>query len=114
MASRCETISKHVLPFFRALVAKELVSTYHLTQVDAAKKIGTTQAAISQYVTSKRAISGSGQVAAMLPQIQAMAIETARSLAKNEVSWDEVTSNFCKLCSTLDVEENQTGDNFVI
>ena len=114
MANRCETIGKYVLPVFRALVAKELVNTHHLTQVDAAKKLGTTQAAISQYVTSKRAIKGSERFAAMLPKIQAMASETAKRLANNEVSWDEVTLDFCKLCSAFYREENQTGDNYVI
>jgi predicted transcriptional regulator len=67
MVNRCETIGKYVLPIFRALVARQLVSTYHLTQVDAAKKIGTTQAAISQYISSKRAIKGSAQFT-MLPR----------------------------------------------
>ena len=114
MVNRCETIGKYVMPVFRSLVAKELVNIHHLTQVDAAKKIGTTQAAISQYVTSKRAIKGSEQFAAMLPKIQAMAIETAKRLAKNEVSWDEVTLDFCKLCSPLYRKEDQTGDNYVI
>jgi predicted transcriptional regulator len=114
MSARCETIGKHVLPVFRALVAKELVNIHHLTQVIVAKKLGTTQAAISQYVTSKRAIKSSEQFAAMLPKIQAMASETANRLAKNEVSWDEVTLDFCKLCSPLYREEDQTGDNYVI
>lgn len=114
MVNRCETIGKYVMPVFRSLVAKELVNIHHLTQVDVAKKIGTTQAAISQYVTSKRAIKGSEQFAAMLPKIQAMASETAKRLAKNEVSWDEVTLDFCKLCSPLYREEDQTGDNYVI
>jgi predicted transcriptional regulator len=115
MSARCEAISKYVLPVFRALVAKELVNTYNLTQTDAAKKIGTTQAAISQYVTSKRAINGSGQFTSMLPKVQALAIEIAKRLAKNEVSWDEVTLDFCKLCSPQNKEEeDQTGDNYVI
>jgi predicted transcriptional regulator len=114
MAARCEAIGKFVLPVFRALVAKELVNIHHLTQVDAAKKLGTTQAAISQYVTSKRAIKGSEQFTAMLPKIQAMAIETARHLAKNEANWAEATSDFCKLCSTLCRKEDQTGDYYAI
>ena len=114
MSARCETIGKIVMPVFRALVAKELVGTYHLTQVDAAKKLGTTQAAISQYVTSKRAIKGSEQFASLLPRIQAMANETAKRLAKNEAHWDEVTLDFCKLCSSIYKEEDQTGDNYTI
>lgn len=114
MDNRCETIGKYVLPVFRALVAKELVNTYHLTQSDAAKKIGTTQAAISQYVTSKRAITCSEHFAPILPKIQAMASDTAYQLIKNQVSWGEVTLSFCSVCSTLFVEEDQTGDSYNI
>jgi predicted transcriptional regulator len=114
MVDRCETIGKYVLPVFRAFVAKELVNTHNLTQVETAKKLGTTQAAISQYISSKRAIKGSEQFVAILPKIQAMASETAKRLAKNEVNWDEVTLDFCKLCSTVFVQENQTGDNYSI
>ncbi len=114
MVDRCETIGKFVLPVFRALVAKELVNIHHLTQVDTAKKLRTTQAAISQYVTSKRAIKGSKQSTVLLPKIQAMASDTANRLAKNLVSWDEVTLSFCKVCSTLFVEEDKTGDNYNI
>jgi predicted transcriptional regulator len=114
MDSRCETIGKYVLPVFRALVAKELVTTHHLTQSDAAKKIGTTQAAISQYVTSKRAIRGSEQFTPILPKIQVMASDAANRLIKNQVSWGEVTLNFCTVCSTLFIEKDQTGDNYTI
>jgi len=115
MTARCETIGKYVLPVFRALVAKELINTYHLTQVDVAKKLRTTQAAISHYVTSKRATPASKRFATMLPRIQAMACETAKGLAETEIGWDEVTQDFCKLCSTLYPEENsQTSDDYAI
>jgi predicted transcriptional regulator len=78
MDTQCETLGKYILPVFRALVAKELVSTHHLTQSDAAKSIGTTQAAISQYVTSKRSIKCSEQFAPILPKIQVLAVVAAR------------------------------------
>lgn len=114
MTLRCEAVAKYVLPVFRALTAKELVNVHHLTQTDAAKKLGTTQAAISQYLSSKRAIRGSEQFEAMLPKIQAMASETARRLIESKVSWDEVSLDFCKLCSATFVEENKTGDTYSI
>jgi len=50
MSVRCETISKYMLPLFRSLIAKELINNYKLTQLETAKKLGTTQAAISQYI----------------------------------------------------------------
>ncbi len=115
MSARCETIGKFVLPVFRSLVAKELINTYHLTQVEAAKKLKTTQAAVSQYINSKRAIKATEQFNEILPRIQAEAKKTAKQLANQETTWDEVTIDFCKLCSTFYVtEENKTGDNYTI
>ena len=101
MGPRCETIGKHVLPVFRSLVAKELINTYNLTQVETAKKIGTTQAAISQYINSKRAFKGIKQIDKMLPKIHEMAKKTANRLANDELTSEEVTVEFCKLCSSF-------------
>ena len=115
MTARCESIGKFVLPVYRSLVAKELISTYHLTQVETAKRLKTTQAAVSQYVNSKRAIKGIEQFTEVMPRIQAEAKKTAKQLVKQQTTWDEVTLDFCKLCSTFRVtEENKTGDNYTI
>ena len=115
MSARCETIGKFIVPVFRSLVAKELICTFNLTQVEAAKKLKTTQAAVSQYLNSKRAIRGAEQFSDILPKIQIEAKETAKRLAKNETNWDEVTLDFCKLCLTFyKTEESTTGDNYSI
>lgn len=50
----CELIVLHVLPRIRALVAKELVNEQGMSQVRAAKLIGITQPAISQYLRKVR------------------------------------------------------------
>ena len=115
MENRCETVGKYLLPLFRAMVAKELVVTHKLTQTQASKVLGTTQAAVSQYINSKRAINCIERFAKMLPQIQAMSHQTASRLAKKEVTWTEVSSNFCKVCSTM-FEENSdlSGDYYNI
>jgi predicted transcriptional regulator len=115
MSARCETIGKYVLPVFRSLVAKELISAFHFTQVEAAQKLGTTQAAISQYINSKRAFKGTEQFGDVLPKIQAEAVNTAKRLANNETTWDDVTLDFCKLCSTFsEVEPCGMNDDYVI
>lgn len=116
MSARCESIGKYVLPVYRSFVAKELISTYHLTQVETAKKLKTTQAAISQYMNSKRAIKGIEQFKEVLPTIQTEAQKTAKQLANQQITWDEITPDFCKLCSTFYAvdEENKTGDNYSI
>ena len=115
MSARCESIGKFVLPIFRSLVAKELIITYQLTQVETAKKLKTTQAAVSQYMNSKRAIQGTQQFSDILPKIQAEAKVTAKQLATQKTTWDEVTLDFCKLCSSFyKKEENKSGDNYII
>ena len=115
MSARCETIGKYVLPVFRSLVAKELINTYHLTQGEAAKKLKTTQAAVSQYINSKRANKGAEQFIDVLPRIQAEAKKTAKHLVNGGTTWDEVTLDFCKLCLTFyKAEESKTGDNYSI
>lgn len=101
MNPRCEAIGKYVVPLFRSLVAKELINTYNLTQVEAAQRLGTTQAAISQYINSKRASRGMEQYRDIVPKIQMLASETARRLANREIEPDEVTIDFCKFCSSL-------------
>lgn len=115
MGAKCETVGKYVLPVFRSLVAKELVNSHNLTQIEAAQKLGTTQAAISQYLNSKRAIVGAKQFGDALPRIKSLAEKTAQRLAKGGVTWNQVVLDFCLLCSTLsDIEIDQTGDNYVI
>jgi predicted transcriptional regulator len=115
MSARCESVGKFVLPVLRSFVAKELIATYHLTQVDVAKRMKTTQAAVSQYVNSKRAIKATSQFSDILPRIKEEAKNTAKALANQQASWDDITLNFCKLCATFyRDEEDKTGDNYTI
>ena len=45
----CEVIVQDILPALRALIAKELMTTHKMTQQEVAKKLGISQAAVSQY-----------------------------------------------------------------
>ena len=110
MSPRCETLGKYVLPVFRSLIARELVNTYNLTQVEAAKKLGTTQAAISQNVNSKRASKGVERIDKLVPQIRDMAKKTAKRLANDELTMDDVSVAFCKLCSSFCEAESSKID----
>ena len=101
MDPQCEIIGKYVLPIFRSMLAKELVQKFNLSQTEASKKLGTTQAAISQYLSSKRAFKGIEHVEEFLPQIQIMASETAQKLMNKEISASDITVDFCSLCVTF-------------
>ncbi len=110
MGPRCETIGRYVLPIFRSLVAKELIDTYNLTQVETAEKLGTTQAAISQYVNSKRALKSTERVNKLLPKIREMATKTAKRLAEDELPSGDVPIDFCKLCISFFEAESKEID----
>jgi predicted transcriptional regulator len=110
MDPQCEIVGKYVLPIFRSMLAKELVQKFNLSQTETAKKLGTTQAAVSQYLSSKRAFKGFDRVEAFLPKIQAMASETALKLVNKEISPDDLTVNFCGLCATLCKRNEEVSD----
>jgi predicted transcriptional regulator len=101
MDPQCELIGKYVLPIFRSILAKELVQKYNLSQTQAAKKLGTSQAAVSQYLSSKRAYKGVEHVEEFLPRIQEMAEETAQKLMVRDICPNDIIFDFCKLCSTF-------------
>ena len=51
----CETIVWHILPAIRRELAKIMVEKRGLTQKEAAKRLGLTEAAVSRYFSGKRA-----------------------------------------------------------
>jgi len=101
MYPACEAVARYILPIFRSFVAKELIEKYNFTQVEAAEKLGTTQAAISQYIHSKRGQKGMEQFEGVLPLIQDATSEIARDIASGRKGTEEVMANFCKLCISL-------------
>jgi predicted transcriptional regulator len=101
MSASCENIARHLLPLYRSFVAKELINNYKFTQVRVAQKLGTTQAAISQYVTSKRGRKGILNYDALAPSIQDAAAKTAKRIASDGMAAEEFSTSFCELCTQL-------------
>ncbi len=104
MRPPCELVVRSVLPAFRSLIAKRLIERHHFSQVTAAEKLGTTQAAISYYLYSKRGDEKVKQLEA-LPSVQAMVNEIAEGIATDKFSPFQAMLLFCKLCKAL-----RTGD----
>ena len=100
----CEVVGRYVLPIFRSMIAKELIENYDFTQVEAAEKLGTTQAAISQYIHSKRGFKSIAKFEGILPTIQSAVEEIARGIATGKMNADEVVLSFCRICSSLQPE----------
>ena len=101
MSTSCESIARHILPLYRSFVAKELTEKYNYTQVQAAKKLGTTQAAISQYITSKRGHKRIQNYNKIAPLVQKAAVEVAKRITTTEMSPEEFSESFCELCRSL-------------
>jgi predicted transcriptional regulator len=101
MSTSCEYVAKHFLPLYRAFVAKKLIEKYGYTQIQAAEKLGTTQPAISQYLSDKRGCKGSSNYDEVEPLVKAVAAEAAESFAKKEMTPEEFNESFCDLCKKL-------------
>ncbi len=101
MSLNCESVARLILPIYRSFVAKELIQKYRLTQNDAAKKLGTTQAAISQYVNSKRGVKSIPNYAKIEPIIKDAAGVVAKRLVNDGLSPDEFSVSFCELCKEI-------------
>ena len=89
MKPRCEKVVSKLLPILRALVARELVERYGLTQQEAAKLLNVTQGAISQYL---RGMRGKGK-------IDSDVVATSRRIASALIAGDlGVEGYICELC----------------
>jgi predicted transcriptional regulator len=91
---------RQLLPSFRFLVAKELVDNHNYSQTDAARKVGMTQAAISQYFHAKRGRRWSSK-STLLSEIRPQATSIAKRIADGKVSRVDSAQLFCTLCQRL-------------
>jgi predicted transcriptional regulator len=91
---------RSVLPAFRSLVARSLIEKFNFSQVAAAKKLGTTQASISNYLYSKRGeklvkqLESSSSVSELVDKI-------AEGIAASKISPFDAMLQFCNLCEAL-------------
>ena len=108
MSTSCEKVSRHILPLYRSFTARELTEKYSFTQVNAAKSLGTTQAAISQYVTSKRGSKGIQNYEEIAPSVQKAAAQAARQISEEKMTAEEFSVSFCELCNELRREKKIT------
>ncbi|MCJ7817131.1 MAG: hypothetical protein MUP55_04705 [Candidatus Aenigmarchaeota archaeon] len=95
----CEIIVQEILPSVRAMVALKLTKTYGLSQEQAARKMGTTQPAISQY---NREIRGhKSRVFKQNPKLIEMVDDIAKKVASGELATFDITPEFCRICKDL-------------
>jgi len=100
----CEIVVRSVLPAFRSLVARRLIEDFHFSQVSAAKKLGTTQASVSNYLYSKRGNKLLKQLE-NAPKVQKIVNELAQGIADDRISPFDAMLKFCTLCDALRSED---------
>jgi len=100
----CEIVVRSVLPAFRSLVARRLIEDFHFSQVNAAKKLGTTQASVSNYLYSKRGNKLIKQLENS-PKVQKIVNELAQGIAEDKISPFDAMLKFCTLCDALRSED---------
>lgn len=92
----CEDFVKDILPAVRALLTKDLLEKYDLTQNQAAKKLDMTQPAISQYKNKLR-----GKKAKRLEsseKISGMINNLAERIANDQIDMDNFDEELCDIC----------------
>ncbi|MGQ9588506.1 MAG: transcriptional regulator [Thermoplasmata archaeon] len=96
MKTPCELVVGKILPALRASVVKELSRKYKMRQSDIAKRLGITQASVSQYLSSSRAAGT--KVTDSFPKIRIYAEDIAKRIVRgeNRYEWYGVLCEACK------------------
>lgn len=97
--AKCELAVKYILPAFRSLIARNLIYKYNLSQVEAAKLLGITQAAVSYYLSEKR--GKKIKYFENLREMKELTSSVADRLEKGEMGYEEVMVEFCAICKKI-------------
>ena len=90
-----ELVVARLLPTIRARLARELLHTYKMKQVDVAHSMGITQAAVSHYNTQSRGVDQA--MLRLFPEIKPFVHELATAIAHGMTLSEQIASvnEFC-------------------
>jgi len=90
-----ELVVARLLPTIRARLARELLHTYKMKQVDVAHSMGITQAAVSHYNTQSRGVDQ--EMLRLFPEIKPYVHELSAQIAHGMTLSDQIASvnEFC-------------------
>ena len=98
MSVPCEVAVKCVLPVVRAMIARELIVSHGLRQVEAAQLLGVSQPAISLYC---RNIRGKAIDLENDRDVKRLVANMSESLAKGGSSHRDLIVMYCGVCRTI-------------
>lgn len=84
-----EVVTSKLLPTIRARLAQVLLDEYKMRQVEVAKNLGITQAAVSHYKTASRGIDP--ELVTLFPEIDAFVRRTAARIANGMPQTQQVS-----------------------
>ena len=96
MSYRCEIAVKSILPAARSLIAKKLVDVYGFSQTVAAKRMGISQPAISQYRKNIRGL-GIGDLKENAEFMDAIN-DITKKVAEGSLPASGMNDEMCRLC----------------
>jgi hypothetical protein len=99
MKTPCEIVVKTLLPTVRAEIARRLVSKHGMNQAEAAEKLGVTTAAVSQYLSERRATKRDLEPFRS-QQFRILIQESAAKIASSTTEM-ETMREFCSLCCKI-------------
>ncbi len=96
MKTPCELVVGKILPSLRASVVKELSGKHDMKQSEIARKLGITQASVSQYLSAARA--GDTKMIERFPKILTYAEDISGRIISGESrhQWYSVLCEACK------------------
>ena len=94
----CEIVVKYFLPAIRIVTSKELFTKYGKTQVEIAKQLDVTQAAVSKWLNDK--VDKKVLELTNDKQIKVAGIKIAEKIVKENAS-EEVLHIICDTCNAL-------------
>ena len=93
-----EVVVAKLLPTIRARLARELLRTYKMKQIDVARAMGITQAAVSHYNTQTRGVDQ--EMLHLFPEIKPFVQNLAEGIAEGMTLSDQIAS-VNQFCSSL-------------
>src|SRR3989338_2207004 len=99
MLTPCENIFKRFLPALKPGIAKELYENHNMNQIEIAKVLGLTQAAVSKYLS--KGVRKTKELSNLNSQLSTSAKKIATSIATNPTTQDALSLQICEECLSL-------------